>query len=76
MAGITQKSSAAAFPSWSLQKQNGLLKRSENNMKDIIGLSIAYFAYSYWHIPIPIPIAYSYSYIFLLACSSKMRNMN
>ena len=40
---ITQKSSVVAFLLWSFQKQNGLLKRSENNMKDIIGLSIAYW---------------------------------
>ena len=39
MAGITQKSSVDAFLLWSLQKQNGWVKRNENNMKDI-GISI------------------------------------
>ena len=43
MAGITQKSSAAAFPLCSFQKQNGWLKRNENNMRDIIGISVAYW---------------------------------
>ena len=42
MAEITQKNGVAAFPLWSLQKENGLLKRRESNMKDIIGISIAY----------------------------------
>ena len=42
MAGITQKSSVAAFPVWSLDKQNDWIKISENDMKDIIGISIAY----------------------------------
>ena len=37
-----QKRNVAGFPLWSLQKQNGSLKRSENNMKDIIGISIVY----------------------------------
>ena len=32
-----------AFILRSLQKQNGLVKRSKNNMKDIIGISIAYW---------------------------------
>ena len=41
MAGITQKSSVDAFSFWSLQKQNGWVTRSENNMKDILGISIA-----------------------------------
>ena len=41
MVGITQKSSVDAFPLWSLQKQNGWVKKSENNVKDIIGISIA-----------------------------------
>ena len=31
MAEIKQKSSIAAFPSWSFQKQNSWIKRSENN---------------------------------------------
>ena len=35
MAGITQTRSAAAFPLLSILKQNGWVKRSENNMKDI-----------------------------------------
>ena len=39
------KGSAAAFPLLPLQNQTGLVKRSENNMKDIIGISIAY-----WHV--------------------------
>ena len=43
MAEITQKISVAAFPLWYLQKQNGWIKRRENNMKDIIGISIAYW---------------------------------
>ena len=42
MAGITQKSSVAAFPVWSLDKQNDWIKINENDMKDIIGISIAY----------------------------------
>ena len=42
MAVITQKSGVAAFPLRSLQKQNGWLKGSESNMKDIIGIHIAY----------------------------------
>ena len=45
MAEIKQKSSIAAFPSWSLQKQNSWIKRSENNKKDILGISII----AYWH---------------------------
>ena len=44
MAGITQKSSVAAFPLWSFEKRNSLLKGSENNMKDIVGISII----AYW----------------------------
>ena len=44
MAGITQKDSVAAFPLRFLQKQNGWLKKSENNMKDIRGISIAYWS--------------------------------
>ena len=43
MAGITQKSSVAAFPLWPIQKQNGWVKRRENNMKDIIGISIIFW---------------------------------
>ena len=43
MAEITQKINVAAFPLWYLQKQNGWIKRRENNMKDIIGISIAYW---------------------------------
>ena len=35
-----QKSSAVSFPLWSLKKQNSWVKRSKNNMKDIIGISI------------------------------------
>ena len=35
MAGITQKSSVAAFLLCSLEKQNSWLKRSVFNMKDI-----------------------------------------
>ena len=44
MTRITQKSSVAAFLLCSLHKQNGWEKRSENDMKDIIEISIAY-----WH---------------------------
>ena len=40
VAGITQKSGAAAFPLWSLQKQNSCVKRNENNMKDIVVIPI------------------------------------
>ena len=47
MAGITKKSSVAAFPLWSFQKQNGWVKRRGNNMKDIIEISIAY---CYFHL--------------------------
>ena len=43
MAGITQKINVAAFPLRFLQKQNGWIKRRENNMKDIIRSSIAYW---------------------------------
>ena len=42
MTGIMQKSSVAGFPLRSLQKQDGGLKKSKSNMKDIIGISIAY----------------------------------
>ena len=42
MAVMTQKNSAAAFPLWSLQKQNDWVQRSENDMKNIMGISIAY----------------------------------
>ena len=42
MAGVIKKSSVAAFPLWFLQKQDSWLQRSENNIKDIIGISIAY----------------------------------
>ena len=34
-AGITKESNVAAFPLWSLQKQNGWFKRSKNNMNAI-----------------------------------------
>ena len=44
MAGITQKSSVAAFPLWSLEKWNSWLKGSEDKMKDILGISII----AYW----------------------------
>ena len=47
MVGITQKNSVAAFLMWSLQEKNGWLKRTESNMKDITGISIAY-----WRIPL------------------------
>ena len=43
MAVIAQMSSVAVLPSWFLQKQNGWVKRSENNMKDVIGISIVYW---------------------------------
>ena len=43
MAGTTKKSSVAVFPLWSLQKQNVWVKTSENNMKAIIGISVAYW---------------------------------
>ena len=43
MAGITQKNSVAAFLLWSFQKENGWVQRSENNMKNIMGISIAYW---------------------------------
>ena len=39
------KNSVGAFPLWSLQKQNGRVQRNENNMKDIMAISI-----TYWHI--------------------------
>ena len=45
MAGITQKSSVATFPLWPLQKKNSWMKRSKNNKKDIVGISII----AYWH---------------------------
>ena len=44
MAGITQKSSVAAFALWSFHKQNDWVKRRKNNMKDVTGVYIAY-----WH---------------------------
>ena len=43
MAGITQNSSVAAFPLWSLQKENRWVKRKDSKMQDIIGISIAYW---------------------------------
>ena len=43
MARIAQKSSVAAFSLWSLQKQNSWGERSENNMKDIVGIFIIAF---------------------------------
>ena len=43
MAGITQKNSVATFPLWSLQKQNGWVQRNENNMKNIMRISIAHW---------------------------------
>ena len=43
MAWITQKSSVAGSPLRSLRKQNDCVKRSKNNMKDIIEISIAYW---------------------------------
>ena len=47
MAGITQKSGVAAFPVWSHQKQNSWIKKSENSMKDFVGISIiAYWRYT------------------------------
>ena len=45
VAGITQISSAAAFPLWSLQKQNGWVKRREKTMKGITGISMAYWCF-------------------------------
>ena len=47
-AGITQKSSVAAFPLWFLEKRNSWLKGSKNNMKDIVGISI--IAYMRFHL--------------------------
>ena len=47
MAGITQKSSVAAFALCSLHKQNDWVKRRKNNMKDII-LHIGYYSVVYW----------------------------
>ena len=44
MAGITQESSATAVPLWLLQKQNSWVKRSENKMKDSVGISTI----TYW----------------------------
>ena len=43
MTGITQKSSVAAFPLWSLQKQNGWVKGRESNINDITGIFINYW---------------------------------
>ena len=43
MAGITQKSSVTAFPLWFIQKQNGWVKRSKNNMKGIMEISITFW---------------------------------
>ena len=43
MAGLTQKGNVASFSLRSLQKQNGWVKRSENNIKDITGITIAYW---------------------------------
>ena len=40
MAGITQKTSVATFSLWSLQKQNSWVQKSENNIKDIVGILI------------------------------------
>ena len=44
MAGITQKSSVAAFPLWFIQKQNGWLKSCQNKMKDIRQISITHWS--------------------------------
>ena len=41
MAGVKQKSSVATFLLWSLQKQDGWVQRSENNIKDITEIYIA-----------------------------------
>ena len=40
MIGITEKSSVAVIPLWSPQKQNSWVKRTENNMKSIVGISV------------------------------------
>ena len=42
MAGITQKNSVTAFSLSPLVKQNGWVKRSEKNMKDIMVIPMAY----------------------------------
>ena len=42
MKGVIKKSSVAAFPLWFLQEQDGWVQRSENNLKDITGISVAY----------------------------------
>ena len=44
MSEITQNSNVAAFPLCSLHKQNGWVKRSQNNMKDIE------IPNAYWHV--------------------------
>ena len=46
MTGITEKNSVAAFLLYSLQKQNGWVQRSENKMKNIMWISIAYWGVS------------------------------
>ena len=40
---VNTKNSAAAFPLRSLQKQNGWVQRNVNNLKNIMGISIAYW---------------------------------
>ena len=37
------KSSVATFPLWSLQKQDSWVQRSENNIKDMTEVSIAFW---------------------------------
>ena len=43
MAGLRQKDSVASFSLRSLQTQNGWVKKSESNIKDITGITIAYW---------------------------------
>ena len=43
MAGITQQSSATAFPFLIPLRREWLSKKRENKMKDIIGISITYW---------------------------------
>ena len=40
---VNTKNSVAAFPLRYLQKQNGWVQRNENNLKNIMGISISYW---------------------------------
>ena len=43
--GYHERAVVAPFPLWSIQKQDGLVKRRGNNMKDIIDIFITYWRF-------------------------------